>query len=211
MSADKGAVLDALRGEIARIERSGSPSSGFDGRQSRRGGSSSASPIKNDEAFQWVTFAADSDESRAFNKIKALACRREYSQSSLRKRLARGDYSDEAIECAIERAVRCGLISDARFAEVLVRSRISQGKGLSGIARELTDEGIDPFSVPQYVDAANGSIPSEVDRAIEVISRRPPHSKHPRESAYRKLVSKGYSSSVASSASRIWFESLSAD
>ena len=211
MNADKGAVLEALRGEIARIEHSGSSCSGSAGCQRNQGGSASASAAKIEEPILWVTGSADSDESKAFNKIKTLACRREHSQRSLRKRLSREDYSDEVIASAIERAVRCGLISDARFAEVLVRSRISQGKGLPGIARELNDEGIDPFSVSQYVDAVNGSIPNEVDRAIEVISKRPPHSKHPRESAYRKLVSKGYSSSVASSASRIWFESASVD
>lgn len=48
-------------------------------------------------------------------------------------------------DAAIERALSVGYLDDTRFADVLVRSRLRSGKGMSGILRELRTHGIDPF------------------------------------------------------------------
>ena len=106
----------------------------------------------------------------------------------------------------MQRAINCGLVSDERYADVLVRSRLSQGKGLRGIAFELEQADIDPQTVPAYQEALfRDSGPDELARALSLLAAKPPKAKRIR-AAYRKLVQKGYESSVAASAARIFAE-----
>ncbi len=204
MPSSKAALIDSLRDEISRIESAqiyGSKEHSAQLADDRNG-------VRLKEQLQSDAACLKKSDVEAFAKIERLASRREYSRVELANKLKRCDFEEPAIEVALNRACACGLVSDARYGDVLVRSRISQGKGLSGIARELQTNGIDPYSVDLFVQADEHSCGSEVDRAIEVLRRNPPRSKHPRESAYRRLVSKGYDSASASSAARIWYESL---
>ena len=146
-------------------------------------------------------------EEQAFKKIERLALMREHASKALRARLVKDGFSEDVASAAVARAQRCGLISDERFADVLVRSRLSQGKGLQGIAAELASLDIDAYQVEGYREACNPlSGPDEVARALAVLSSKPPRGKHLRESAYRKLMQKGYGSCVSASAARIWSE-----
>ncbi len=146
-------------------------------------------------------------EEQAFRKIERLVCLREHASKALQERLVKDGFSEDVACAAVERAQRCGLVSNERFADVLVRSRLSQGKGLQGIAAELTALDINPLSVPEYLDAKNHEEgPDELARALALLDAKPPRSKHPRESAYRKLMQKGYGASVSASAARIWSE-----
>ena len=52
----------------------------------------------------------------------------------------------------------------------------------------------------------DGDDAGELARALAVLDRRPPRAKNLRDAAYRRLVQKGYGSSVASSAARRWCE-----
>ena len=81
---------------------------------------------------------ADRDQAdSAFAKIQRLLCIREHASALLHKRLLSSGYDDRIASEAVQRAINCGLVSDERYADVLVRSRLSQGKGLRGIAFEL--------------------------------------------------------------------------
>ena len=123
------------------------------------------------------------------------------------KRLVRDGFSPDVAERAVKRAVRCGLISDARYAEVLVSSRVAQGRGMDGIARELRQAGINPDMVPAYrMHHQNKDGQNELTRALDVLEAKPPKSKRLREAAFRKLVQKGYSTDTASRAARIFCE-----
>lgn len=149
------------------------------------------------------------EEQKAFRKIERLASMREHASVALRKRLLRDGYSEHATACAVERAVACGLIDDKRYADVLVRSRLSQGRGLRGIATELADLDIDAQEVEAYQEAQNSfDDQDEVQRALALLERKPPRSKNAREGAYRRLINKGYSSNVAASAARQWSERM---
>lgn len=151
---------------------------------------------------------------KAFAKLGTLVSRKEYSSEGMRRRLARAGFDAEIVDEAVRRAVRCSLIDDRRYADVLVRSRYSQGRGMLGIARELKSDGIDPYSVPLYIEMledANKGGDRELDRALELLRRNPPRSKNPRAAVYRRLTSKGFNCSVASSASRIWVDSCEDD
>lgn len=150
----------------------------------------------------------DCDQAQqAFSKIQRLLCIREHASTLLRKRLIANGFDEHVAYEAVQRAVDCGLVCDERYADVLVRSRLSQGKGLQGIAFELEQADIDPCSVPAYQDAlSNENGPDELTRALRLLDAKPPKAKRTREAAYRKLVQKGYTSSVAASAARIFEE-----
>ena len=149
------------------------------------------------------------DESAAFRKIVNLVNASDKSEKAIRERLAASGYGDTAIDAAIDRAIEYGFIDDRRFADVLIRSRIAQGKGSAGIERELKSHNIEPSSLEGWPDAYGIESSLEVERAINFLMRKPPRSKNLREGAYRKLVQRGYSASVASSAARLWLESQS--
>ena len=147
------------------------------------------------------------DYEAAMRKIERLCSLREQASAALRERLVRDGFSEKVAEEAVGRAVECGLVDDARFADVLVRCRLAAGKGCAGIARELASHGIDPAHVESYLDAAEAGGDAELSRALDLLERKPPRAKNAREAAYRRLVGKGFSSSLASSAARTWWES----
>ena len=168
------------------------------------------------------------DETRAFEKVTRLACSRERGSRELIDRLLRDGFSQEVAESAVRRALDCGLIDDMRYGAVLIRTRVAQGRGRKGIEDELERAGIaasdipgwpeeffsvddfDPFRVNAnaeddvvgYTFGSESSDEQEIERALALLRRKPPRSKNVQASAYRKLVTKGYSASVASAATR---------
>lgn len=168
------------------------------GKPSRAAGRGNAGRTAKEPAF---------DHEAAMRKIERLCSLREQASAALRERLVRDGFSEKVAEEAVARAVECGLVDDARFADVLVRCRLAAGKGCAGIARELASHGIDPAHVESYLDAAEAGSDAELSRALDLLERKPPRAKNAREAAYRRLVGKGFSSSIASSAARTWWES----
>ena len=148
-----------------------------------------------------------SEADRALKRILSWVNTSERSEHAVRERLEKEGFSDNAIDESVDRALGYGFIDDMRFAEVLIRSRLSQGKGEAGIRRELAGHDIDLNDVPgwpyEYVESED----DELERALEFLERHPTKSKNKREGAYRKLVQNGYSSGVASNAARLWMES----
>lgn len=144
----------------------------------------------------------------AFGKIVALVNVCDRSEKALRERLAKAEFPESEIEEAVERAKRCGIIDDLRYADVLIRSRLNQGKGAAGIGRELREQGIDVDRVAGWPFDFGIDDESERQRALAFLKAHPSRSKNKREGAYRKLVQKGYASSIAASAARTWAESF---
>lgn len=142
----------------------------------------------------------------AFEKIVALVNVSDRSERALRDRLARDGFPEGEIDDAVERAIRCGIIDDLRYADVLIRSRINQGKGSVGIERELREQGIEVDRLEGWPFNYGVNDESERHRALDYLKSHPSRSKNKREGAYRKLVQRGYSTSIAASVARIWAE-----
>ena len=172
------------------------------------------------------------DERRAFEKVKHLACARERGSRELVERLVRDGFERSDAQAAVQRAVGCGLVDDVRYGAVLVRTRVSQGRGRYGIEQELERAGICATDIPGWPDeffsqgdfdpfreqeeqpetlmrrgfGGMATDDAETERALALLRRKPPRAKNVQAAAYRKLVSKGYSSSVAQAATRRFLE-----
>ncbi len=142
----------------------------------------------------------------AAQRLYRLLARREYSAAEAKEKLLHDGFSEETAEEAVAKAVEGNVISDARYAEALVRTRLAAGKGRRGIERELAQKGIAPELISEWGQSPGDDEGQELERALEVLCKRPPRSKNPRDAGYRKLISKGYSSPIASTAVRLWCE-----
>ena len=106
---------------------------------------------ENDGRFIEQSKQSDADRDQAdsaFAKIQRLLCIREHASALLYKRLLSSGYDDHIASEAVQRAINCGLVSDERYADVLVRSRLSQGKGLRGGHRSPNRASISGSAVP---------------------------------------------------------------
>lgn len=98
-----------------------------------------------------------------------LLTRREHSRKELARKLtSRGVEAVEA-EAAVDRLARDGWQDDARFAESLVRARVSSGQGPIRIRAELATHGLDRDAVAAALDTCEGDW---AERARDLVRRR---------------------------------------
>lgn len=102
----------------------------------------------------------------AYKKALGLLVRREHSQKELRRKLqARGADPSESIE-ALATLVAQGYQDDARFGEMLVRTRLGKGYGPLHIRAELGTHGISDITAatllaeaePDWSELARGAL-----------------------------------------------------
>jgi regulatory protein len=86
----------------------------------------------------------------------ALLVRREHSRKELARKLAERGIEAEAASAAIERLTGDGWQSDARFAEMLVRTRAAHGQGPVRIRAELGMHGLDSDSIEAAMSGFDG-------------------------------------------------------
>lgn len=143
-------------------------------------------------------------EEKAFSRISRLVASRERCTSELAGRLAQDGFSEQDAQSAIARAVSCGMVDDLRYADILIRSRVSQDRGRAGIEEELNRYGIDPRRLAGWPDEYFGTEDgaSEEERAFGFLCRKPPRSKNAYAAACRKLAARGYSPDVVFAAAR---------
>lgn len=208
MSASREEALALLKAKIASIERDGSPLDGFRPPHADENVDHQDRQLLDMEPATLHSSADGPDElQRAKRKTERLCSAREQSSEGLRTRLMRDGFSKEVAEQAVSWALKYSIVDDMRFADALVRSRLAAGKGMAGIRRELAAHGIDADNVALFQGSDAFGSDMERERAIALLQRKPPRAKNARDAAYRKLVQKGFSSDVASSAARAWFES----
>lgn len=142
---------------------------------------------------------------KAYQKILRCCTAREQSSLRMKRKLAQAGFSPAAVESALARAQRVGVIDDTRYAESLVRSYLAAGKGLREARRELERLGIDIKETEAYQEHASLGEEAEVTRAQAVLNLHPPRAKNAYAAAYRKLIQKGFSNAIASQAARAWY------
>lgn len=157
-----------------------------------------------------MTTTTIQDADRAFARIVRMLNASEQSSIKVREKLARAGYDEDIVDQAISHARECGIIDDSRYAETLIRSTISQGKGFRFVRAELEELGIDLEDVEAYRDhkdrtCADAS-PSDDERALAFLQTHPPRAKNLRDAAFRKLMGKGYDTDTAASVARRWSE-----
>ncbi len=85
-----------------------------------------------------------------------LLVRREHSQRELARKLAARGIEEADAWAAVERLAGDGWQSDARFGEMLVRTRVAQGYGPQRIRAELGLHGIDRAGVQAAMESFEG-------------------------------------------------------
>ncbi|HSH40714.1 MAG TPA: regulatory protein RecX [Arenicellales bacterium] len=93
----------------------------------------------------------ESDRSELREQAMRWLARREYSVHELGERLRGRGHTGAAVAEVVEELKSRGLVSDRRFAESLVRSRIERGYGPLKIAHELRAKGVDDSLVEEML------------------------------------------------------------
>lgn len=132
--------------------------------------------------------------------IKLLA-RREHSAKELQRKLeARGIAKDEAA-AAVATVAQAGWQSDERYAEMLVRSRVSQGYGPIRIEAELEIAGVPGDRIREALDKAGVDWRAlAVDVHARRFGARPPKTPAERAKQYRHLQGRGFDGSQIAAA-----------
>lgn len=86
----------------------------------------------------------------------ALLVRREHSRKELARKLAERGIDREAASAAVDRLTADGWQSDARFAEMLVRTRLANSQGPVRIRAELGTHGLDRDAIEAAMAAFDG-------------------------------------------------------
>ena len=116
---------------------------------------------------------------------------RDKTSFELGKRLREKGHSQEAAQRVVARFVEVGLVDDERYTEMFLRSAKVSGKGWYRITRELEQKGIDTK------DLTPPDTEEELERACAVIERLTISTYKERDRALRRLVSRGFSYTVA--------------
>lgn len=110
--------------------------------------------------------STEKDQASAYDKALGLLARREHSARELRTKLARRGLDAGESDAALEKLKAKDYQSDARFGEMLVRSRIEGGYGPRWISAELRTHGIDEAQARSLLDAAQADWPALVRRQL---------------------------------------------
>jgi regulatory protein len=91
----------------------------------------------------------------AYEKGIELLARREHSARELKSKLARRGIEKEQVDSALETLKSKDFQNDARFGEMLVRTRIESGYGPRWIVAELQTHGIAESKARELIEDAN--------------------------------------------------------
>lgn len=145
---------------------------------------------------------------RAYAKIIRCVNVKEQSSVKMREKLTAAGYSYQASEMALAKALRCHVIDDVRYAECLIRSALSQSKGLHFVLQEIDALGLQAEELEAYKEYLEDHADAMTDRALEYLRRHSCTSKNPQAACYRKLMMRGYGTRVASEAATLYCQEL---
>ena len=130
------------------------------------------------------------------SRLEALLNRRDYSRRELSDKLRSDGFGEGVATSALDRLEEVGLVSDARFADLFVRSKISAGWGQRKIEAELGRRGVEARALPGWPDAYFDE-DSDFERALWIAGRKTFSGRDPYASIVRHLTGRGFSFDVA--------------
>jgi regulatory protein len=104
----------------------------------------------------------NSDPVDPYNKGIELLARREHSARELKSKLARRGIEKDQIDAVLSTLQSKDFQNDARFGEMLVRTRIESGYGARWIIAELQTHGIAESKARELIEAAEPDWPAIV-------------------------------------------------
>lgn len=103
----------------------------------------------------------------AYDKALGLLARREHSARELKSKLAQRGLDAEESAMALAQLKQKDYQSDARFGEMLVRSRLEGGYGERWIIAELRTHGVAEIKAKELVEAAEPDWPALIRRQLK--------------------------------------------
>jgi regulatory protein len=135
------------------------------------------------------------------------------SREELRRRLLAKEHDEHAVEDALERLAADGLLDDAAFARSYVADKRQLASwGVERIRRGLRELGVDSMVIDEALGGGSGGggeEGEELDLALAVLRRRGAPEQPldaARRRAFQALQRRGFSSSIAYAAVRLWVE-----
>lgn len=129
-------------------------------------------------------------------RAEDLLNRRAYSSSEMRGKLLSDGYSREVADAYVRRAIDVGLLDDERYAESFTRSKVADGWGERKIALALRNKGIDVRELREWPGEFFDR-DSELDRALELASRKRFPEKNRFQRVMRFVCGRGFDPGVA--------------
>lgn len=137
----------------------------------------------------------------AKTRIERLINRREYTAVEIARKLEEDGYTQDTIKACVERACDIGLISNYRFADAFIGSKLSAGWGMGRIACELAQRGVKVDDIPgwpyEYLDPED-----EVERAVILARKRSVSGNRAFPKLVQFLCGRGYTTAVAVQAAK---------
>jgi len=150
---------------------------------------------------------ADRNDAPSASELRAFAYRllggREYSVHELRRRLVQrwsgADEVEERVEALVDALVEENLLSDERFVESFVRSRVARHQGPLKIRAALREKGVEDSLIAAGLDSLGGEW---TELALEWLQRQHagPLDFETRKKYYRRLAGRGFTHDQAMSA-----------
>ena len=138
-----------------------------------------------------------------FRRIVILTNYRERCEAELYDRLINKEkFSEDIFQEAINKAKNYDIVNDERYAELYAFCKTQSCRGTEGIEKHLSRMKIDYESIPSVVEILDKAKEAEYDSAVDYLKRHPSKSKNAYASNVRKLISRGFSPSLAISAAK---------
>lgn len=121
-----------------------------------------------------MTRSSASVQSAYFERACQILAMREHSVWELRRKLLQKGCPAEVTEAILEQLQSAGWLSDARFAEALVRQKVAQGWGKQRVVLELRRRGVSDLDSEGALSvcAAEFSEECEIERAERIVRKR---------------------------------------
>ena len=153
---------------------------------------------------------AASSAERVLGDAYRLLGHRARSTEELRRRLLAKEHDETVVAEALRRLAADGFLDDAAFARSYVADkRRLDGWGVERIRRGLRELGVDAAAADAALGEGAADDGAELDRALAALRKRgapEPPLEAARRRAFQALQRRGFSSSTAYAAVRIWIE-----